>query len=134
MAATERGIVYEGIFGKRRLGESPAMTRDTVFRVASMVKLITSVAALQLVEQDKLSLDAPLPDIDPTIGSPQVLDGSTARVCRELRPAKGPITLRHLLTHTSGFVTGSGTPRPCNMPSRSSCCRRRKENWRRPPR
>ena len=43
------------------------MTRDTVFRVASMVKLITSVAALQLVEQDKLALDAPVPDIDPAI-------------------------------------------------------------------
>ena len=68
LAATDHGIVYEGIFGKRRLGEGTAMTRDTVFRVASMVKLITSVAALQLVEQGKLSLDAPVPDIDPAIG------------------------------------------------------------------
>jgi methyl acetate hydrolase len=79
------------------------MTRDTVFRVASMVKLITSVAALQLVEQDKLSLDAPVPDIDPAIGSPQVLDGFDAQGMPQLRPAKQPISLRHLLTHTSGF-------------------------------
>src|SRR5580704_8539510 len=50
LAATENGILYEGIFGKRRLGEASAMTRDTVFRVASMVKAITSVAALQPVE------------------------------------------------------------------------------------
>ncbi|HEV3162299.1 MAG TPA: serine hydrolase domain-containing protein, partial [Xanthobacteraceae bacterium] len=79
LAATENAILYEGIFGKRRLGEGTAMTRDTVFRVASMVKLITSVAALQLVEQDKLSLDAPVPDIEPAIGSPQVLDGFDAK-------------------------------------------------------
>src|SRR6185437_3683703 len=47
MAATENGILYEGAFGSRRLagaGSDPAMTRDTVFRIASLVKLITSVA------------------------------------------------------------------------------------------
>jgi len=104
LAATDHGILYEGIFGKRRLGEGTAMTRDTVFRIASMVKLITSVAALQLVEQDKLSLDAPVPDIEPAIGSPQVLDGFDAKGLPQLRPAQRPITLRHLLTHTSGFV------------------------------
>lgn len=103
LAATDNGIVYEGVFGRRRLDAAPGMTRDTVFRVASMVKLITSVAALQLVEQDKLSLDAPVPDIDPAIGSPQVLDGFDAQGMPQLRPAKQPISLRHLLTHTSGF-------------------------------
>src|SRR5579864_9784507 len=104
LAATEHGILYEGIFGSRRLGDGPAMTRDTVFRIASMVKLITSVAALQLVEQNKLSLDAPVPDIEPAIGSPQVLDGFDAKGLPQLRPARRPITLRHLLTHTSGFA------------------------------
>src|SRR5262249_19413918 len=53
MAATENGVLYEGAFGSRRLssgtGNDPAMTRDTVFRIASMVKLITSVAAMRLV-------------------------------------------------------------------------------------
>jgi methyl acetate hydrolase len=104
LAASYHDILYEGIFGKRRLGEGPAMTRDTVFRVASMVKLITSVAALQLVEQNKLSLDAPVPDIEPAIGAPQVLDGFDGKGLPQLRPAKRPITLRHLLTHTSGFA------------------------------
>ena len=75
MAATENGVVYEGVFGNRRLHDTPAMTRDTVFRIASMVKLITSVAALQLVEQGKLSLDAPVPDIDPALSSPLVFEG-----------------------------------------------------------
>jgi CubicO group peptidase (beta-lactamase class C family) len=103
LAATDNDIVYEGVFGMRRLHDQPPMTRDTVFRIASMVKLITSVAALQLVEQDKLSLDAPVPDIEPTLGSPQVLDGFDARGIPQLRPAKRPVSLRHLLTHTAGF-------------------------------
>jgi methyl acetate hydrolase len=104
LAATDHGLLYEGIFGSRRLHDGPAMTRDTVFRIASMVKLITSVAALQLVEQDKLALDAPVPDIEPAVGSPQVLDGFDAKGLPQLRPAQRPITLRHLLTHTSGFA------------------------------
>jgi CubicO group peptidase (beta-lactamase class C family) len=104
LAATDTGIVYEGVFGRRGAHAGPAMTRDTVFRIASMVKLMTSVAALQLVEQGKLSLDAPVPDIEPELGSPQVLDGFDAAGLPQLRPAKRPISLRHLLTHTSGFT------------------------------
>jgi len=104
LAATDKGIEYEGIFGRRRLDGGPAMTRDTVFRVASMIKPITSVAALQLVEQDKLSLDAPVRDIDPALGAPQVLDGFDAAGAPQLRPAKRPISLRQLLTHTAGFT------------------------------
>jgi CubicO group peptidase (beta-lactamase class C family) len=104
LAATDNGILYEGAFGRRGLGEAAAMTRDTVFRIASMVKLITSVAALQLIEQNRLSLDAPVPDIDPAVGAPQVLDGFDAKGAPQLRPAKRPLTLRHLLTHTSGFA------------------------------
>ena len=103
LAASDDGIEYEGVFGKRRL-QGPAMTRDTLFRVASMIKPITSVAALQLVERGKLSLDAPVPNIDPALGSPQVLAGFDAAGTPRLRPAKRPITLRHLLTHTSGFT------------------------------
>src|SRR5215471_2594964 len=104
LAATDNDIFYEGVFGRRRLRDGPAMTRDTVFRVASMAKLITSVAALQLVERNKLSLDAPVPDIEPAVGSPKVLEGFDARGLPQLRPAKWPITLRHLLTHTAGFT------------------------------
>lgn len=104
LAATDNGILYEGHFGRRRLRDGPAMTRDTVFRVASMVKVITSVAALQLVEQNKLSLDAPVPEIDPAVGSPKVLEGFDAKGSPRLRPAMRPITLRQLLTHTAGFT------------------------------
>src|SRR5438105_9630774 len=72
MAASLDGPIYEGAFGLRALGAGPAMTLDTVFRIASMTKAITSVAAMLLFEQGKLSLDAPVPDIDPALARPQV--------------------------------------------------------------
>jgi methyl acetate hydrolase len=103
MAATDKGLLYEGAFGTRILGDAPAMTLDTVFRIASMTKAMTCVAAMQLVEQGKLALEEPVPNIDPTLGSPQVLEGFDAAGTPQLRPAKRPITLRHLLTHTAGF-------------------------------
>jgi methyl acetate hydrolase len=104
MAASEGGVMYEGVFGSRHRGVGPDMSRDTVFRVASMVKPLTSVAAMQLVEQGKLQLDEPVPDIDPLVGAPQVLTGFDAAGTPQLRPASQPITLRHLLTHTAGFA------------------------------
>jgi CubicO group peptidase (beta-lactamase class C family) len=103
MAVTDKGLLYEGAFGTRVLGDDAPMTLDTVFRIASMTKAITSVAAMQLVEQGKLKLDEPVPNIDPALGSPQVLEGFDAAGAPRLRPAKRPITLRHLLTHTAGF-------------------------------
>jgi methyl acetate hydrolase len=103
MAATDKGLLYEGAFGVRALDQSPAMTLDSVFRIASMTKAITSVAAMQLVEQGKLKLEEPVPNIDPALGSPQVLEGFDGSGAPKLRPAKRPITLRHLLTHTAGF-------------------------------
>jgi len=103
MAATDKAVLYEGAVGPRALGESAAMTLDTVFRIASMTKAIATVAAMQLVEQGKLKLEGPVPNIDPTLGSPTVLDGFDAAGAPKVRPAKGPITLRQLLTHTAGF-------------------------------
>src|SRR5215813_1444139 len=103
MAASDRGVLYEGAAGLRALDQPAVMTGDTVFRIASMTKTITSVAAMQLVEQGRLKLDEPVPGIDPTLASPQVLEGFDASGEPKLRPAKRPITLRHLLTHTAGF-------------------------------
>src|SRR5262249_23312087 len=54
MAATDKGLLYEGAFGSRALDQNAGMTLDTVFRIASMTKAITSVAVMQLVEQGKL--------------------------------------------------------------------------------
>src|SRR6266478_3516258 len=103
MAATDKGILYEGVFGTRDLGKGPAMTRDTVFRIASMTKAVTSTAAMQLVEQGKLQLDQPIGDVLPELAAPQVLEGFDDAGAPRLRPVKRPITLRHLLTHTAGF-------------------------------
>ena len=103
VAANDAGVLYEGAFGTRSLAGGPAMTMDTVFRIASMTKAVTSVAAMQLVEQGKLKLEEPVPNIDPALGAPQVLEGFDATGEPKLRPAKRPITLRHLLTHTAGF-------------------------------
>ena len=103
MAASDKGVFYEAAFGTRDLARGPAMTMDTVFRIASMTKLVTSIAAMQLVEQGKLKLNDPVPPIHTALSAPQVLDGFDANGAPKLRPAKGPITLRHLLTHTAGF-------------------------------
>ncbi|MBN8990073.1 MAG: beta-lactamase family protein [Rhizobiales bacterium] len=103
MAANESSIAYQGAFGVRNISAATPMSTDTVFRVASMVKLLTSVAALQLVERGKLKLDEPAANLDPTLAAPQVLTGFDAKGTPQLRPAQKPITLRHLLTHTSGF-------------------------------
>jgi CubicO group peptidase (beta-lactamase class C family) len=103
MAANEAGVVYQGAFGARNIAAATSMSTDTIFRIASMVKLLTSVAALQLVERGKLKLDEPAANIDPTLASPQVLAGFDAKGVPQLRPAHKPITLRNLLTHTSGF-------------------------------
>ncbi len=110
MAAGDGGVRYEGAFGWRELPAGPRMTLDTVFRIASMTKAITSVAALRLVEHGKLSLDGPVPDIDPALTAPQVLDGFDAAGRPVLRPARRPITLRHLLTHTAGFSYEAWNP------------------------
>jgi methyl acetate hydrolase len=103
MAANEQSVVYEGTFGFRDMAAGSRMSTDTVFRIASMVKLLTSIAALQLVERGKLKLDEPAGNIDPTLRSAQVLAGFDARGVPQLRPAQKPVTLRNLLTHTSGF-------------------------------
>ena len=104
MAATREGPVYHGAFGKRALPDGPAMTVDTVFWIASMTKAITSAAAMRLVEQGKLSLDWPIAEVLPELASPQVLEGFEATGEPKLRSARQQITLRHLITHTAGFV------------------------------
>src|ERR1700760_1987899 len=103
MAATDRAVIYEGAFGPRCLGTPAKMSTDTIFRIASMVKLLTAVAAMQLVESGKLPLDEPASKVDPELGAVPVLTGFDAKGNPQLRPPLRPITLRNLLTHTSGF-------------------------------
>jgi CubicO group peptidase (beta-lactamase class C family) len=102
MAATDSKILYTGAFGERD-SEGTPVTADSIFAIASMTKAVTTVAALQLVEQGKVTLDEPVAKHLPQLEKLEVLDGFDAAGKPILRPAKTPITLKHLLTHTSGL-------------------------------
>ncbi len=114
--------LYEGAAGPRSLGSAGAFTPDTVLWLASMSKTLTATAAMQQVEQGKLSLDAPAQEIVPEIGQLQVLEGFDAAGQPQLRAPRRAITLRHLLTHTAGqsydfssadiqrYLEATGTP------------------------
>jgi CubicO group peptidase (beta-lactamase class C family) len=104
VAANSDGVIYEGAFGKRDLAKGTDMTADSVFWIASMTKALTATAAMQLVEQGKLQLDEPISKVLPELAAPQVLEGFDDKGQPKLRPAKRPITLRQLLTHTAGFT------------------------------
>jgi CubicO group peptidase (beta-lactamase class C family) len=88
MAANQQSVIYEGAFGFRDTATASRMSIDTIFRIASMVKLLTSVAALQLVDRGKLKLDEPAGNIDPTLRSAQVLAGFDAKGIPQLRAAQ----------------------------------------------
>ena len=104
VAANSDGVIYEGAFGKRNLATGADMTLDSVFWIASMTKAVTATAAMQMVEQGKLQLDEPISKVLPDLAAAQVLEGFDDKGQPKLRPAKRPITLRQLLTHTAGFT------------------------------
>jgi CubicO group peptidase (beta-lactamase class C family) len=104
MAATADGVAYQGAFGRRSVAGDTAMTADSIFWIASMTKPLTATAALQLIEQGRLSLDQPAGEVLPPLAAPRVLEGFDAAGVPQLRPARRPVTLRHLLTHTAGFA------------------------------
>ena len=103
-AALQHGRpLFSGAFGTQHAGASAPVHEETVFWLASMTKALTSVAAMQLVEQGRLSLDAPLGRLLPALAEPQVLEGFEPDGQPVLRLARAPVTLRRLLSHTSGF-------------------------------
>ena len=101
MVGDRQGVRERIAIGHR--GNGTAMTPDTVFQLASMTKAIVSVAAMQLVEAGKLDLDAPVGGLLPGLAAPRVITGFGDDGAVLTRPAARPITLRHLLTHTSGL-------------------------------
>jgi methyl acetate hydrolase len=104
MATDRERNIYEGAAGVRALGEDAAMTTDSVFAIFSTTKAITGTAALQLVEEGRLDLDAPARTYASGIGQLQVLDGLDAGGKPRLRPPRRDITTRMLLTHTAGLA------------------------------
>ncbi|HEX3575715.1 MAG TPA: serine hydrolase domain-containing protein [Rhodopila sp.] len=103
-AANADGVFFEGAFGKRDLATDAPMTTDTVVWIASMTKAVTGACAMQLVEQGRLSLDGDIAAVLPELGRLQVLDGFDDDGKPRLRAPGHGITLRHLLTHTTGFA------------------------------
>ena len=104
IGATPNGIAFEGAYGKANIYQGTSMATDTVFWLLSMTKAITATACMQLIEQGRLRLDQTAGDILPQLASPKVLEGFDADGKPRLRPTKRPITVRHLLTHTSGYT------------------------------
>jgi len=100
----KNGQTYLGSAGERTIGTGDVMTTDTVGAIASMTKAITGAAVMQLVEQGRLDLDAPAETYCAELASPQVLEGFDDAGQPILRDARSEVTLRNLLTHTSGFA------------------------------
>src|SRR4051812_9864223 len=102
-AADARGVIYEGAAGPRRAGGADAVSVDDTMRLASMTKMITTVAALQLCEHGVVDLDAPVDRYCPEFPNVAVLDGFDGDTPR-LRPPARRATVRELMTHTSGLA------------------------------
>jgi CubicO group peptidase (beta-lactamase class C family) len=97
-------VVYTGAFGKQNVAAGVPMAADSIFRIASMTKPVTSVAVMMLVQEGDLGLDDPVSQYLPAFEGKQVIESfNSADKTYSVRPATGPITVRHLLTHTSGL-------------------------------
>lgn len=89
--------------GQRDIAGQQPMEKDTICRVYSMSKIVTSVAVLILMEDGRLTLDEPVAKYLPELGQAKVMTGGTVD-SPVLVPLARPVTLRHLLTHTSGYA------------------------------
>jgi len=104
-------IVYFKPFGSADLEKGAPMRQDTIFRIASMSKAVTSIAAMILVEEGKLRLGDPVSKFLPAYRNTTVVVPAGARTgTYSLVPAKRQINVRDLLTHTAGISYGWGSP------------------------
>jgi methyl acetate hydrolase len=105
IVCSSQGNLFEGAYGRRGVDTSTSkMSLDTVGAIMSMTKALTGTAVMQLVENGRIKLDQPAGLFCPPLGEVQVFAGYDANGEALLRPPIRPVTLRHLLTHTSGFV------------------------------
>ncbi|HEV7635979.1 MAG TPA: serine hydrolase domain-containing protein [Bradyrhizobium sp.] len=98
--------VYFETFGVRSIESRHPMTADTIFRLYSMSKPITSVAAMMLVEDGKLSLSDPVAKYIPAFADVKVGVDKPRETTLALEPVQRPITVEDLLRHTSGLTYG----------------------------
>src|SRR4051794_25232250 len=106
MAATRDRILYQGAFGKADVAQARPMTMDAIFRIASMTKAVTSVAAMQLFEEGRFALDDPAEKYLPELANLSVFESFDAASAYKVRPAATKVTIRQLFTHTSGLAYG----------------------------
>ncbi|KDQ13921.1 hypothetical protein BOTBODRAFT_354837 [Botryobasidium botryosum FD-172 SS1] len=99
-------IIYSGTFGATSVDPSKAspVTLDTVHWIASQTKLLTTIAAMQCVERGQIGLDDPVGEILPELADPDIVEGFDDDEKPKLRKAATKITLKLLLTHTSGLA------------------------------
>ncbi|MGQ8336745.1 serine hydrolase domain-containing protein [Sunxiuqinia sp. A32] len=107
LVAHKGKIAYYKNFGYRSTSKDSLYQKDDIFRIASMSKAITTVGIMQLYEQGKLQLDDPVFKFIPAFKNSAVLDSFNLKDSSYTTiPAKKPITIRQLLTHTSGIIYG----------------------------
>jgi CubicO group peptidase (beta-lactamase class C family) len=107
IVARQGKIVYHKAFGTSGIGKDQAMKKDDLFRIMSMTKPIVSVALMMLYEEGKFLLDEPLHKYIPEFKSPVVLKTYNEKdTTYTTEPAKGEITIRQILSHTSGIPYG----------------------------
>jgi CubicO group peptidase (beta-lactamase class C family) len=104
LVTDRKGVLYQGAFGVADVATGRALTADALFRIASMTKAITSTAAMQLIEQGKFALEDPVEKYLPEMAKVPIFDAFDAKTgSYHLHPTSKPITVRHVLTHTSGL-------------------------------
>jgi CubicO group peptidase (beta-lactamase class C family) len=105
IVANKERILYEGAFGLMDVGKQKPMSKDAVFRIASMTKPVTSAAVMMLAEQGKLRLDDPVSKYLPAFKDREVIATlDTAGATFTTRKAAKEVLIRHLLANTSGLA------------------------------
>lgn len=102
----EGEIAVQGSWGHADIARRTPMRNDSIFRIYSMTKPIASTAVMILLEQGQLSLDDPLSRFLPEFSDPQIVVGGDVAQ-PQLQPSPRPVTIRHLLSHTSGYAADS---------------------------
>ena len=107
LVARHGRVIHFGAIGSRDMESDSAMTADTIFRIRSMTKPIVTAAAMMLYEEGHFLLSDPISKWMPEYTEVQVLapDRQQPSGTHSTRPASGPITVRHILTHTSGLAS-----------------------------
>ncbi|MEQ8302034.1 MAG: serine hydrolase domain-containing protein [Cyclobacteriaceae bacterium] len=106
LVARNGKIVYYKAFGKADNESGRVLKRDDIFRIASQTKAITSTAVMMLWEEGRFRMDDPISKYIPEFKDAQVLDTLFENGTYRTKPADKAITIRHLITHTSGIGYG----------------------------